>query len=350
VIITHALRKPVVRIGRIAGQYAKPRSGEWENERERIPVYRGDLINGFGLDERTPDPARLKQGYFYAAASLNYIRAMIDGGFADLHHPYNWNLHAMEQAAKWDEYRDVVERILDAIHFMESFGGLNAEKLHKVDFYISHEALHLGYEESMARPAGDSRDYYNQGAHMVWIGERTRFLNSAHIEYCRGIANPVGIKVGPDADRKETAEIVKTLNPREEPGKLCIVTRLGAGRAEAVLPGLIEAVRESGVPVAWICDPMHGNTTLTKENIKTRNFKDILSEIRETFAVHRECGTIPAGLHFELTGYNVTECTGGAVGLSDEDLGMNYQSFCDPRLNYTQSMEMAFLVSSLMRE
>ena len=351
VILTYALRKPVVRIGRIAGQFAKPRSSATEavSEDREVPTYRGDSINGFDAGDRTPDPARLLRSYFFAAAALNYIRAMIDGGFADLHHPYNWNLHAMEETGKWNEYKEIIERILDAIHFMESFGGLNAEKLDKVDFFISHEALHLGYEETLTRMTGEAGKYYNLGAHMLWIGDRTRFADSAHVEYCRGISNPLGIKLGPDTDPEELAGLLAVLNPLEEPGRISLITRLGADHVDSRLPPLIDAVSKSGSPVAWICDPMHGNTTVTKGSLKTRNFQDIMEELRRTFAVHRSSGTSPAGVHFELTGDNVTECTGGAGNLRDEDLISNYQTYCDPRLNYAQSMEIAFLISSLYK-
>ncbi|HKJ84534.1 MAG TPA: 3-deoxy-7-phosphoheptulonate synthase, partial [Spirochaetia bacterium] len=266
VILSHAARKPVLRIGRIAGQYFKPRSLEIEQIGSRsIPTYKGDTINGIDPDDRQPDPGRLVQGYFHATATLNYIRSMIDGGFADLHHPYSWNLHSIEQTAKWDEYRSIVDNILDAIHFMESFGGIHSESLGRIDFYTSHEGLHLGYESALSRPAAISRSaaerYYDTSAHLLWIGERTRALDGAHVEFFRGIANPIGVKLSASADPREVVELTRVLNPENDAGRLMLITRLGADRVHAALPRLVEAVEGAGRRVAWMCDPMHGNTT-----------------------------------------------------------------------------------------
>ncbi len=350
VILTYGMGKPVLKVGRIAGQFAKPRSNDTEvvDGREML-TYRGDSINSNVADpnERRPDPSRLLTSYYHAAATLNYVRSMIHGGFADLHHPYTWNLFSMEKTDKWADYRDVVERILDAIRFMESFDGVRREELGRVDFYTSHEGLHLGYEDAMTRLDEASGAYYNQGAHMLWIGERTRSLSGAHVEYFRGIANPIGLKLGPTATPHELVALVRRLDPHREPGRLTLITRLGKDRVQTVLPGLIRAVAQQRHPVAWSCDPMHGNTVVTGNGVKTRRFADVLDELARTAEVHLDEGSIMAGVHFELTGESVTECTGGAVDVRDSDLGANYRSSCDPRLNYAQAMEMAFLIARL---
>ncbi|TFH03862.1 MAG: 3-deoxy-7-phosphoheptulonate synthase [Spirochaetales bacterium] len=348
VILAHAARRPVLRVGRIAGQFFKPRTTDVETvDGREVPTYKGDTINGFSAEERTPDPGRLVQGYFHATATLNYIRSMIDGGFADLHHPYSWNLLGMEQTAKWPDYQSIIERILDAIHFMVSFGGINRDSLGRIDFYTSHEGLHLGYETALTRHHQEA--WYNLGAHLLWIGERTRQLDGAHVEYFRGIRNPVGVKLSSRAKPGEIRELCQTLNPQGIPGKLVLITRLGASQVESALPAIIEGVSESGVPVAWVCDPMHGNTRTTGSGRKTRDFADVLEELERTFEVHRAAGSILAGVHFELTGDDVTECTGGALELREGDLELNYQTYCDPRLNYAQGMEMAFLISRFLR-
>ncbi|TVQ22798.1 MAG: 3-deoxy-7-phosphoheptulonate synthase [Spirochaetaceae bacterium] len=354
VVLSHAARVPVVRVGRIAGQFFKPRSEEYETiAGRRVLTYRGDTVNGFQIDDRDVDPDRLLQGYFHATATLNYIRSMIDGGFADLHHPYSWNLHAMERTPNWDDYRRIVDSILDAIHFMESFGGLRSESIGRIDFSTSHEGLHLGFEEAMTRRDGDR--WYNLGAHLLWIGERTRSIDDAHVEYFRGIANPVGIKVSAQADPREIVEVVRRLNPENEPGRVVIITRMGANLVSDALPPLIDAVASAGLAVAWVCDPMHGNTVTLASGRKTRAFDDVLRELQTCFEVHsarrhaRPRATTLAGVHFELTGDEVTECTGGAQGLRETDLESNYQTFCDPRLNYEQSMEMAFLISRFLK-
>ncbi len=352
VILTHAARRPVVRVGRMAGQYAKPRSAATERVGElTLPVYRGDSINDHRPrpKARRSDPSRLLQGYHYSTATLNYIRAMINGGFADLHRPYTWNLHAIERTEEWDEYRGIVEQILDAIHFMESFGGLNQDRLGGVECFTSHEGLHLGYEQALTRRDEASGRFYNLGAHMLWIGERTRDPEGAHVEYFRGIANPVAVKLGPTADARELGGLLEALNPGNEMGRLTLVTRLGRGRPADLLPPLIRAVRAAGAQVLWSCDPMHGNTVLTREAIKTRSFEDILAEVQETFEAHRGEGSHLSGIHFELTGEPVTECTGGAGNLTATDLSRDYRSTCDPRLNYAQSLEMAFLISKLLK-
>ena len=348
VVLSHAARRPVVRIGRIAGQYFKPRSSETEViDGQTVLTYRGDTINGFAPDEREPDPNRLIEGYFHATATLNHIRSMIDGGFADLHHPYTWNLDSIERSEKWEEYKSIVESILDAIHFMESFGGVNAESLGRVEFFTSHEGLHLGYESALTRAETDR--FYALSAHLLWIGERTRAADGAHVDFFRGVSNPIGLKVSTKATAGDLIDLCRILNPDNEPGRLCLITRLGASAVTSALPPLLKAVQDEGASVAWMCDPMHGNTVTTGSGHKTRHFSDVLNELSETHAVHAENGSTLAGVHFELTGEDVTECIGGAANLEEADLPLNYQSYCDPRLNYAQSMEMAFLISGLLR-
>ncbi len=351
VILTHGARQPVIRIGRIAGQYAKPRSSPVEvvNGVE-VPSYRGDNVHDIAASAaaRRPDPQRLLQGYYRAAMTLNYVRAMIDGGFADLHHPYNWNLHSIERTREWPEYRETVEHILDAIHFMESFGGVQPSTLGRVDFYVSHEGLLLGYEEALTRRDETNGRYYNLGAHMLWIGNRTRAVDGAHVEYFRGIANPIGVKLDAQCGPEELLELLDRLNPANEPGRITLITRMGHGGVEQALPPLVRAVQKQRRVVTWCCDPMHGNTRAAR-GCKTRAFKDVLAEVRESFHVHARLGSHLAGVQFELTGDDVTECTGGAVRLTRKDLARNYQSYCDPRLNCAQSLEMAFLITKLLK-
>lgn len=349
VVLSHAARRPVLRIGRIAGQYFKPRSSETELIDGRlVPSYKGDAINGFAPDERTPDPRRLIDAYFHATATLNYIRAMIDDGFADLHHPYAWNLDSIERSPQWNDYRTIVENILDAIHFMESFGGVRSESLGRIDFFTSHEGLHLGYEEALTHRAGDR--FYDTSAHLLWVGERTRAPDGAHVEFFRGIANPIGVKLSAEAVPAEVLRLTEILNPDNESGRLMLITRLGTDRVREHLPELLSVVEGAGRRVAWMCDPMHGNTVSVGDGRKTRPFDAVLAELEATFEIHRAAGTVLSGVHFELTGDDVTECVGGAGNLVAADLAGNYQSWCDPRLNDSQSMEMAFLISRLLRE
>ena len=352
VILTYGARKPVVRIGRIAGQYAKPRSNTTETVHGKlIPIYRGDNVNGYEptLEARTPDPHRLLKSYFLSASTLNFIRAMIDGGFTDLHHPYQWNLYSIEKTPEWPMYQEMVEHILDSIRFMESFGGVNKDSLGRADFYTSHEGLLLGFEEALTRKSPLTGKYYNYGAHMLWIGERTRQLAGAHIEYFRGISNPIGIKIGPSIAPEELTELIRALNPENEPGRITLITRMGMKKAEAALPPIIRSVQSGGWKVTWSCDPMHGNTFSAGDR-KTRSFDDILAELEITAKTHRSIGSILSGVHFELTGEEVTECIGGAIDLKHTDLNANYESYCDPRLNYIQGMEMAFLIARLYKE
>ncbi len=347
-VLTYAARKPVVRIGRIAGQYFKPRSSNTEIVNgEEVLTYRGDTVHQFaaGPQGRTPDPNRLVQGYFHAAATLNFLRAGTNAGFADLHHPYSWNLHSIESLPDWPRYKEILDRIIDAVSFMESFGGLREDIVGKVDFYTSHEGLHLPYEESLTRRLPDGR-YLNVGAHLLWIGDRTRSLDDAHVEYFRGIANPIAVKIGPGAKPGGIVALAERLDPERAPGRLTFITRLGANRVEELLRPLVAAVKETGRQVLWSCDPMHGNTATIENGTKTRHFDNILQEITKTFGVMGDAG--PAGVHFELTGEEVTECLGGGSRLGPADLSRDYRSYCDPRLNYAQSMEMAFLIAGLL--
>ncbi|WP_421773969.1 class II 3-deoxy-7-phosphoheptulonate synthase [Gracilimonas sp.] len=347
-ILIHEMGVPVLRVGRIAGQYAKPRSNDFETVNgEEIHNYRGDLINGYESESgiRMPDPQRLLEGYHKAGLTLNFLRALADEGFADLHHPEQWELDFMQNNEYYAEYEDMVNSITKAVRFVESIAPDTFSTLQKVDFYTSHEALNLYYDSAQTRPVPRKKGYFNLSAHMVWLGNRTRDLDGAHVEYFKGINNPVGIKVGPPYEIDETMKLIETLNPNHEAGKIVLITRFGKDVVEKELPKLIQAVRREGFPVVWSSDPMHGNTFSTDGGIKTRNFDDILSEVQSSFAIHRSEGSYLGGVHLELTGDNVTECVGGAKGLGEKELQHNYETFCDPRLNYEQSLEMAFLVA-----
>jgi 3-deoxy-7-phosphoheptulonate synthase len=352
VIFSYGARRPVVRIGRIAGQYAKPRSSEVETVGGReIPVFRGDNINSFIADPqlRQPDPSRLLQSYHTAAMTLNYIRALIAGGFADLHYPENWNLSFVTGSPQRERYEQIVSNIQDAVAFMESFGGLREERLGSIDFFTSHEGLLLGFEEAMTRRMDDDGRHYNLGAHMLWIGDRTRGPGEAHVEYFRGIANPIGIKWGPSADPREMVDTIRRLDPEGEPGRVTVITRFGDEAVGELLPRAVEAVAEAGLPVLWVSDPMHGNVVRTAGGTKTRSFDAILGELRQSFEIHARMGGHLGGVHFEMTGEDVTECTGGSGELAEADLARQYETLCDPRLNCSQSLEMAFLISSILK-
>lgn len=347
-ILIHEMGVPVVRVGRIAGQYAKPRSNDFETVNgKEIHNYRGDLINGFESESgiRVPDPARLLEGYHKAGLTLNFLRALADEGFADLHHPEQWELDFMKNNEYYAEYEDMVTSINKAVRFVESIAPDTFSTLQKVDFYTSHEALNLYYDSAQTRPVPRKAGFFNLSAHMVWLGNRTRDLDGAHVEYFKGINNPVGIKIGPPYEIDETIKLIETLNPNHQAGKIVLITRFGKDLIKDELPKLIQAVRREGFPVVWSSDPMHGNTFNTDGGIKTRNFDDILSEVRSAFAIHRSEGSYLGGVHLELTGDNVTECVGGAKGLDEDELNRNYETFCDPRLNYEQSLEMAFLIA-----
>jgi 3-deoxy-7-phosphoheptulonate synthase len=347
-VLTYGLRKPIIRVGRLAGQYAKPRSAPLETiGGVSLPVYRGDLVNGFEPTStaRASDPERLLQAYFHAAATLNYVRALIEGGFADLHHPEHWDLEFIRESERHRDYTQIVSRILDAISFMEACGSALETALGRIDFFTSHEALVLPYEEAMTRREAESCRHFNLGAHMLWLGDRTRTLDGAHVEYLRGIANPIGIKIGPSCSPDELPALIERLNPANQWGRVTLITRLGADRVRELLPPLLRAVRAAGARVLWVCDPMHGNTVRTATGVKTRDFERILEELRETSAVHHENESRLGGVHFELTGEDVTECLGGARRLAEADLHTNYATYCDPRLNGEQSLEMAFLIA-----
>ena len=352
VVLCFGTKRPVVRVGRIGGQYAKPRSSAKETiDGVEMYSFRGDIINSFEADPelRKPDPKRMIEAYYRSAMTINYIRALTTGGFADLHYPDKWDLDFVAKAEQKDNYKQIVTSIGDAITFMEAIGSHN-QVLDTVDFYTSHEGLLLGYEESQTSFVPEYNQYFNLGAHMLWIGDRTRQLDGAHIEYFRGIGNPVGIKVGPTTDVKELLEIIKALNPSNEEGRIVLISRFGHEKVKKHLPAIAKAVKQSGSRVVWSVDPMHGNAIKTENNIKTRNFAHILSELKDTYQCHTEVGTTLAGVHFELTGEDVTECIGGASGLTAKDLHENYETYCDPRLNYSQSLEIAFLISSMLNE
>ena len=351
-ILLHGLKRPVIRVGRFAGQYAKPRSAETETRAGvTLPSYRGDLVNrpGFSAAEREPDPELLLRGYERAALTLNFVRALVDGGFADLHHPEYWDLGFMHHSPWRDQYQRLVDSISDSLDFFEAMSGSQVHEASRAPFYASHEALHLSYEQAQTRYIERQQRWYNLSTHMPWIGMRTADLGGAHVEYCRGIANPVGVKIGPDMTDEWLKGLCRVLNPRAEPGRLVLIHRLGAGRIEELLPRLIEAVRSDCGPVLWVCDPMHGNTETTSGGVKTRRFDNIVKELETAFRIHRQHGSRLGGVHFELTGEDVTECIGGARGLAEHDLSRAYRSQVDPRLNYEQSLELAMRIAGHAR-
>lgn len=351
-VLLHGLKKPVIRVGRFAGQYAKPRSVDTETRNGvTLPSYRGDLVNRpeFTAADREPDPDLLLRGYERAAMTLNFIRALIDGGFADLHHPEYWDLGFVHHSPLRDQYRQLVASISDSLDFFEAMSGSRVHEASRAPFYASHEALHLHYEQAQTRYIERQGRWYNLSTHLPWIGMRTADIGGAHVEYCRGIVNPVGVKVGPAMGRDWVQALCETLNPRQETGRLVLIHRLGASRIETTLPALITAVRETGCPVLWVCDPMHGNTETTRGGIKTRRFENIVAELESAFRIHRELGSHLGGVHFELTGDDVTECTGGARGLADADLARAYRTQVDPRLNCEQALELAMRIAAHAR-
>ena len=350
-VLTWGARIPVIRMGRMAGQYAKPRSKDTETiDGLELPSYRGDNINSSTprADERAADPQRLLQAYFHSAATLNYTRALVDGGFADLHHPQHWDLGFVRSSTNRAEYEDIVSRIRDAIDFVESTGVRSTASLKMVELFCSHEGLLLDYEEAMTEKVAEK--WYNLGAHSLWIGDRTRQLDGAHVEYFRGLENPIGIKAGPSMNPSELVELITRLEPANQPGRITIITRLGADIVAESLPPLIKAVSEAGRVVTWVCDPMHGNTISTSEGLKTRDYDAVLSELEEAFKTHATCGSHLGGVHFEMTGEDVTECTGGPQELSVADLSRSYETHCDPRLNYSQSLELALRIAQRLQK
>jgi len=352
-VLLHGMKKPIVRIGRMAGQYAKPRSADTETrDGVTLPCYRGDIVNrpGFTAADREADPQLLLRGYERAALTLNFVRALIDGGFADLHHPEYWDLDFVRHSPLKDAYEKIVHSISDALDFFEAMSRSPIHEVDQVSFYSSHEGLHLLYEQAQTRYIERQQRWYNLSTHMPWIGMRTAALDGAHVELFRGISNPMGIKVGPSMSAEWVQGLIATLNPNNEPGRLVLIHRMGVKDIEKRLPPLIQAVRATGSPVLWICDPMHGNTETSSSGLKTRRFENIVSELESSFRIHREMGSWLGGVHFELTGEDVTECTGGARGLTDNDLARAYKSQVDPRLNYEQALELAMRMAGLHKD
>lgn len=346
--------RPVVKIGRIAGQYAKPRSADTEmTDGRELPSYRGDMVNdiAFTPEARRADPARLVRAYYQAAATLNYLRALAGGGYASLENVSRWNREFMQECSQGDVFKNISDRISEAMSFIKATGmrGGLSEQMKRADFYTSHEALLLNYEEAFTRRDNRDGKYYNGSAHFVWIGERTRQTDGAHVEYMRGIANPVGVKAGPAMTPDDLLRLIDVLNPDNVPGKLTVISRMGAGKAGERLPVLLRAVKREGRAVIWSCDPMHGNTVKSPGGYKTRPFNAVLTEVREVFAAHRAEGTYAGGIHIEMTGQDVTECVGGAQAISEERLKDRYHTHCDPRLNASQSVELAFLLAEELR-
>jgi 3-deoxy-7-phosphoheptulonate synthase len=347
-VLLHGLKKPVIRVGRMAGQYAKPRSADTETKNGvTLPSYRGDLVNRpeFTAEAREPDPELLLRGYERAALTLNFARALVDGGFADLHHPEYWDLGFVTHSPQKASYERIASSIADALDFFEGMSGRRVHEAMHAAFYASHEGLHLLYEQAQTRFIPRQQRWYNLSTHMPWIGMRTAHLDGAHVEYFRGISNPIAVKIGAAMDASWLQGLVVTLNPQNQPGHLTLIHRFGAKDIEKSLPRAIEAVRQTGQQVLWVCDPMHGNTETSTGGLKTRRFENILRELELAFQIHSQCGSHLGGVHIELTGDDVTECTGGARGLTDSDLQRAYRSQVDPRLNYEQALELALLIS-----
>ncbi len=348
-VLTYGAKLPVVKVGRMAGQFAKPRSAPYEKIGDlELPSYRGDIINDIAptKEAREPDPEKMLRAYTQAAASLNLLRAFSKGGYADVQQVHGWTL-GFTETEEAEQYRAMAERISETLDFMRAAGitGDTAHALREVDFYVSHESLLLEYEEALTRVDSTTGQVVAGSGHMLWIGDRTRQPDGAHVEFARGVINPIGLKCGPTTTAEDLKVLIDKLNPDNEPGRLTLIARFGAGAVEEHLPRLIKVVKEMGVDVVWSCDPMHGNTVKSPSGFKTRPFDRVLKEVQEFFAVHRAEGTYPGGVHFEMTGQDVTECTGGVQAVTDEDLSDRYHTACDPRLNATQSLELAFLVA-----
>ena len=354
VILTFAAAMPVVKLGRIAGQFAKPRTDDTETrDGVTLPSYRGDNINAmeFDAESRTPDPKRLMEAYAQSAATLNLLRAFAQGGYADLHNVHRWTLGFIAGSPSGERYRALAQRISETLEFMEACGITpgSTPQLRATEFYTSHEALLLGYEQALTRIDSTSGDWYDTSAHFLWIGDRTRDPAGAHVEFCRGIKNPVGLKCGPTLGENDLLRLIASLNPENEPGRLTLICRFGAEKIAEKLPRLIRTVQREGAVIAWSCDPMHGNTIISQTGLKTRSFERILKEVKNFFDIHRAEGTHAGGVHFEMTGQNVTECLGGAQAISEEDLSRRYHTHCDPRLNANQALELAFLMAESLR-
>ena len=355
VVLTYAAASPIVKLGRIAGQFAKPRSSDFETiDDVTLPSYRGDIINGMGFnaDARLPDPNRQLKAYRQSAATLNLLRAFSQGGYADLEHVHQWTVGFLSDTEAGDRYSELADRISETLAFMRAC-GINAEntpQLRYTDFFVSHEALLLGYEEALTRVDSTSGDWYATSGHFIWIGDRTRQYDHAHMEFCRGIKNPLGLKCGPSMEADDLLRLIDILNPDDIPGRLTLIARFGADEVEKHLPKLIQAVEREGRTVVWSCDPMHGNTIKASNGYKTRPFNQILTEVEQFFDVHRAEGTHAGGVHIEMTGQNVTECIGGSKTVNEADLSARYHTHCDPRLNADQSLELAFLIAEKLKK
>lgn len=355
VVLTFGAAMPVVKLGRIAGQFAKPRSAPTESAGgSELPSYRGDIVNAIEFEPaaRQPDPLRQLQAYSQAAATLNLLRAFTQGGYASLTRVHQWTLGFLDRSPQAERYRDMAHRITEALEFMQACGvtDLTTPEINRTTLYTSHEALLLGFEEAMTRVDSTSGRWYDTSAHFLWIGDRTRQLDGAHVEFCRGIANPLGVKAGPSMTVEDLLRLGDALNPQNEPGRLTVISRMGHDRVEKLLPGLVRALQREGRAVVWACDPMHGNTIKSSSGYKTRPFDRILAEVRSFFAVLKAEGGHAGGIHLEMTGQDVTECTGGAQAITDAGLQDRYHTYCDPRLNAQQALEMAFLMAEALKE
>ena len=354
VVLSFASGVPVTKVGRLAGQFAKPRSSPTEEKNGvKLPSYLGDMINGIEFNEnsRVPNPDRMLQAYNQAASTQNLLRAFAYGGYADLSTIQNWNLDFVKKSKQGSNFKVVANRISECLRFIDACGinNENVRQLSETSFYISHEALLLPYETAFTRIDSTTGDWYDVSAHMVWIGDRTRQLNGAHVEFCKGISNPIGIKVGPSTDKNELFKVIKTLNPKNEKGKIVLIVRMGSKLIDKLLPSILEKIKNANLNVVWSCDPMHANIEKSKSGFKTRNFKNILNEVKSFFKLHKECGTYAGGIHLEMTGQNVTECIGGLQKISDKDLSSRYHTHCDPRLNASQSLELAFTMANYLK-
>ncbi len=355
VVLTFGAALPVVKLGRMAGQFAKPRSEPTETQGDvTLDSYRGDCVNGMEFNEeaRRPDPERLIQAYNQSAATLNLLRAFAQGGYADLHKVHQWNLGFVEDSPLGERYQDLANRLDETLAFMAACGltSETALQIRETDFFTAHEALILNFEQALTRIDSTSGDWYDTSAHFVWIGDRTRDLEDAHMEFMRGIANPIGIKAGPSSDPEEFLKICDTLNPKNESGRLTVIVRMGADKVKQLAPPLIRTLKREGKNVVWVCDPMHGNTVKSSNGFKTRHFDQVLSEVRSFFEIHKAEGTHAGGVHFEMTGQDVTECVGGAQAITEANLSDRYHTHCDPRLNAKQSLELAFLLAEILKD
>ena len=355
VVLTYGANRPVIKLGRMAGQFVKPRSTDTETvDGVELPSYRGDMVNAieFTAEAREPNPDRLLRGYAQSASTLNLLRAFSQGGYADLHEVHRWNHSFIARSPLGERYREIADRIGDALDFMAACGitSENSPQLATTDFYTSHEALLLIYEQAMTRIDSTTGDWYDCSAHMLWVGDRTRQLDGAHVEFLRGVRNPIGMKVGPTLAADELLRLIDVLNPANEPGRLTLITRMGADKVETALPPLVRAVQGEGRSVVWACDPMHGNTVKSSTGYKTRAVDRILAEVSGFFAVHQAEGSYAGGVHFEMTGQDVTECIGGAQAITEHSLSERYHTACDPRLNASQALELAFLISGALKK